>query len=399
MLAARNGSWLTAGVVRAGSGIAVGLYVCVFVALLFSGLQRTGDAGPVAADFSQVWAAGHAVLLGHPLAPYDLGAHAANLRLLFGPRSPPYVWVYPPFCLAAAAVLACMPYLIALTIEQGLTLALYARSIHSLLPNRLALLCALALPSVVINLVYGQLGALTAGLGGLAASCLVERPLLAGVCFGCMAYKPQLGLAVPLALVAGRYWSTIAAAAVTLACLVLGSVAAYGWQSWIVFASSLRVAGAYVFSRDAVGWYKLESAYAAARLLGAEPALAWVAQGSVVLAVFIAVVWLWWHDHDRRLKMALLLVAGLLCTPYCFEYDLVILGPVVALLVSHGLDRGFLPWQKTLLTAFGFIPLVEGPVAHYVRLPIGFLSIAACASFIVLRASRDARCCGMLRPG
>jgi hypothetical protein len=44
---------------------------------------------------------------------------------------------------------------------------------------------------------------------------LERRPYLAGSLFGLMIFKPQLGLLLPVALIAGRQWRVFAAAAAT----------------------------------------------------------------------------------------------------------------------------------------------------------------------------------------
>ena len=70
--------------------------------------------------------------------------------------------------------------------------------------------------------------------GGLAN--LNTRPLVAGLLFGLLAYKPQFGVMIPLALAAGHYWRSFAAAAVTVLFLALAvtfcSAQAYGRPSW-----------------------------------------------------------------------------------------------------------------------------------------------------------------------
>ncbi len=386
----RNGSWLTRDRLRAYAGIAIALYICLLIYQICLGLHASGAGRTQAGrDFSQIWAAGQSVLQGHPLAPYDPAAHVANMKRLFGQDAPLYVFVYPPFCLGVAALFAMIPYLVGALVEQGLMLVLYARSIRAILPRRLALLCALGAPSVMVNLGYGQIGTLTAGLAGLAAATIDRRPALAGTLFACMAYKPQLGLAIPVALLAGRHWTTIAAASGTAGLLGLVSTIVFGWHSWVVFAASLHTAGNLVFSRGAVEWFKLESVFAAVRLWGFRPAVAWMAQGVTAIAALTAVAVVWRGDGDMRLKMALLMVASLLCTPYCFEYDLVVLSPAIALVISHGFDRGFMPWQKSLLAAVAVIPLFESLAAEYLRLPIGTASLLGFAVLVVMRTARD----------
>ena len=74
-------------------------------------------------------------------------------------------------------------------------------------------LSALLAPASLINLLYGQNGFLTAALlvGGIRLA--PSRPLSGGVLLGLLAYKPQFGLVVVVALVAARLWRAIFAAA------------------------------------------------------------------------------------------------------------------------------------------------------------------------------------------
>ena len=55
-----------------------------------------------------------------------------------------------------------------------------------------------------VNVGHGQNGFLTAALLGGALHWLDRRPWLAGVLIGCLAYKPQFGVLIPVALLAGR---------------------------------------------------------------------------------------------------------------------------------------------------------------------------------------------------
>ena len=59
---------------------------------------------------------------------------------------------------------------------------------------------ALAFPAVFVNLGHGHNGFLTAALIGFALLWLDRRPVVAGILFGLLAYKPQFGLMIPLVL-------------------------------------------------------------------------------------------------------------------------------------------------------------------------------------------------------
>src|SRR5947209_4071280 len=78
-------------------------------------------------------------------------------------------------------------------------------------------------PATGITLISGQTGFLSGALmvGGLRL--LPTRPALAGVLFGLLTYKPQLGVLVPVALVAMSGGRAIVAALATFAALAVAS--------------------------------------------------------------------------------------------------------------------------------------------------------------------------------
>ncbi len=75
---------------------------------------------PLGTDFSNVYAAGTYVLEGQATVPFDPPRQYAREQAIFGPATPFYGWHYPPFFLGLAALLATMPYWLALiAIWQG----------------------------------------------------------------------------------------------------------------------------------------------------------------------------------------------------------------------------------------------------------------------------------------
>ena len=101
---------------------------------------------------------------------------------------------------------------------QGASFALYLGVIAAILAKlrrengaiaQLWLPVAAAFPAVFINLGHGQNGFLTAGLLGAALLSLPRRPLLSGILFGLLAYKPQFGLLIPVALLVAGQWRAI----------------------------------------------------------------------------------------------------------------------------------------------------------------------------------------------
>ena len=184
---------------------------------------------------------------------------------------------------------------------------------------------------------------------------LERRPGLAGACLGALAFKPQLAVGVPLALVlAGRWRALLTCAAVAVALpllswLVLGTVAWRGFFAAMPFIGSIL--------HDPGIWPKLVSVFAGVRLGGGSPSVAAAAQGLCALAGLACVAWVAWRRPGAGAEMATLVAAAMLCTPYLMDYDLVCLAIPMAWVASRGAHGGWLNWEKIVLAACFIAPL------------------------------------------
>ncbi len=104
--------------------LAAALLGAVFVVVTSDG-RNDRFGRPLGTDFSNVYAAGTYVLEGKASAPFDPRQQYAREQAIFGKDTPFFGWHYPPFFLGLAALLALMPYWLALLVWQGATLALY----------------------------------------------------------------------------------------------------------------------------------------------------------------------------------------------------------------------------------------------------------------------------------
>jgi hypothetical protein len=242
----------------------------------------------------------------------------------------------------------------------------------------------------LVNLGHGHNGFLTAALFGGALTLLDRRPVVAGVLFGLLAYKPQFGLMIPLALAASGRWRCFTAAAATVALLTLATTLAFGASVWDAFAASLRFTREVVLEQGDTGWHKIQSIFAWARMWGGSLALAYGLQAAATVAVGAALVWLWRGAAPFALKAAGLCFAAILATPYALDYDLMLLAPAVAFLAADGLARGFAPWQKTTLAALWLVPLLARSVAQATLVPLG-VPLMLAAFVLVLRQAAPRR--------
>jgi hypothetical protein len=391
----RSGSWLTPERLRVYPLLLLAFQAVAILVLVVTSDGRHDLFGrPLGTDFAQVWFAGSEVLAGHPAEPFDVQAHLAEQRAFFGPESDVYGWHYPPYFLALAALLALLPYAAALAVWQLSTLPLYLFGVGRALRNsrvsrRDVFVTALAFPAVFVNLTHGQNGFLTTGLFTGALLCLERRPWLAGMLFALLAYKPQFGMVIPVALVAGRHWRALLGAAASFVMLTAASITGFGLQSWRAFRESLGFTRSIVLEEGNVGWEKIQSVFSAVRMLGGTVAEAYVLQSVVVALVLGAIAWLWHSRADIRLKYAALLSAALIVTPYCLDYDMLLLGPAIAFAVAHGLQKGFAPFETTLLAATWLVPLLARIVAKLSYIPIGPLMMSALFVLILLRVINE----------
>lgn len=399
--ALRSGSWLTRERTRL---IAFAVLFASSVGLAFILATSNGlndyQGRPLGTDFSNVYAAGTYVLDGRAAAPFDPPQQFEREKQIFGADTQFYGWHYPPFFLFVAALLALMPYALALAVWQGVTFAIYLFAIRGLLsaalPARtiedskpLWLLFAIAFPAVFVNIGHGHNGFLTASLIALALVHLNARPVLAGILIGLLSYKPQFGLLIPLALIAGGYWRAFAAATATVIVLALVTTLAFGIDIWRAFLASTHFTRVVVLEQGDTGWHKIQSVFSWARMWGGGIPLAYAMQAAATLAIAASLVALWRSRASFALKAAALVVGALLATPYSLDYDFVILAPAIAFFAADGFTRGFGPWEKSALALLWLMPLVARTIAQQAMIPLGVIAMSILFILILRRATGE----------
>jgi len=384
----RSGDWLTDARIRGYSLILLAICAAAMVgwiALSDGLIDRNGK--PIGTDFSNVYAAGTLTWQGRPAEAYAPARQHDAEKAVFGGRQVPfYGWHYPPFFFVIAFLVASIPYAFGLSIWLITSLAAYLATMRAILPRPETLLVALAFPAVFVNIGHGQNGFLTAALLGGALHWLDRKPWLAGILIGLLAYKPQFGVLIPIALVADRRWHTIAAAVATVAALVAISLVTLGSGVWHAFIDSMTFTQTVVLEQGDTGWEKIQSVFSAVRMWGASVPAAYAIQTALALMLAASLAWLWQSDAAFELKAAALATASLLATPYVLDYDLVALAVAIAFFASHGLNRGFRNYEISLLAAAWIVPLLSRVIAGVTGIPLGLMVLLALYVFIVRRA-------------
>ncbi len=350
----RGMGWFTAERGRVYAVAAAAAWLGVLGGLLAAldrGIDRFGQ--PFGMDFASFWAASRLVLSGMAAEVYVPAVH----RLAEAPIVPPAVYeafFYPPPYLLLCAPLALLPFFGALGMFLGLSWVGFAVALRRAAGSPWAVLAALAYPAGLVNVIAGQNAMLTAGLIGGGLTVMDRRPWLAGLLFGLMAVKPHLALAIPVALVLSGRWTVLCAAAVSGLGVAAASAAVFGWDVWAGFLHGAPLSRA-ALEQGLVSYDRFQSAFAVARALRAGVGAAYAVQAlSVVLAVTAIV-----RARGRRHECAVIVLAGLLMTPFVLDYDYLVLAFPLVWLLRDWSQRGFPPWGRLMLLVQYLLPVSQ----------------------------------------
>lgn len=355
----RGGGWLTS---ERMAGYAWILLTCELLGFAFFVAGTHGLIvklhNPTSSDFVSFYAAGRLADAGTGWLAYDHAAHYAAEQQATEPGIGYNYFYYPPVFLLICAVLARLPYLCAFVAFQAGSLAACLLAVRPILRD-VKLVLLVAFPAVFWTLGTGQNAFLTAALFAAALWHIDRRPIIAGLLFGALCYKPHFGLLIPVALLAGGHGRAFVAAAGAVLALAGVSAWVFGLQSWTAFLQAMAGSQS-VYSTHAVDLAGLASPYGAMLTLGQEPWRACIVQAVVTLCAVVLIGIVWRRGLSLPVRAAVLLAAVPVATPIVMFYDLMLCGVAIAWLVRAGRERGFTPWTKTLLAVSFVLPLLSG---------------------------------------
>ena len=350
--------WLLLGVVPL---LCLG-YAALDSSAFWAGAMSRGQI--VGRDFVIFWGAATLLWRGDVLMLFDSTAFLPALDQIFGQKLAFNSFPYPPNSIFLIWPLGLLPYGAALPLWLGGTFVFLAALLRRAQIGWFGIVALLLSPSSVVNLCSGQNGYLSAALlcGGLLL--LQRRPGIAGCLIALLTFKPQLGLMLPLLLIAGRYWRGFIAASLGVVLLIAATLPVVGIEGWLLyFGTSMKQQ--IDFLQHGSGFFQQMSPtyFMTVRLMGGELATAWAAQAVVAIVVAGAGIWVFRQNVARDLKVAVILSATALFSAYLLNYDLVIV-PVAILLAArsaawHWSEQGvfFLAWIAPLLAVLPLPPL------------------------------------------
>ncbi|CAB3771063.1 membrane protein [Burkholderia sp. MSh2] len=356
-------------------------------------LSHNGALEPLSQDFSPIWSAAWLAAHGRAADAWQFSALFAIQKLavptmtLAGGTLP---WLYPPSMLLLVLPLGWLPYLLALVLWLGVTVALFAATLRATVQHDPAWLCALAFPGAFLTVIVGQTSLLTATLAGAGLLLLNRRPVYAGICFGLLTMKPQLAVLFPFALLCAGQWRALAAWAATIACSVALATLAFGFGPWVTFAHV--IGGVYtIIGHGQARVARMPSAFALATMAG-WPAI--VANGLQLLSAATAaaaVAYAWRGNCAYALRAATLACACLLVSPYLYDYDLTWYGIVIAWYARYAWTRGWRRFDREWLLLLWLMPLAGLLAVPHLSFQFMPLVTLASLGLLVSRIAQERR--------
>ena len=339
------------------------------VAALFVATVASGPK-PLALDFDPYWSAAHLTLGGHARDAYSNVVIEAFERAHTRMDEEGYLaFYYPPPYLMLCLPLGLLPYVPALLAFLTAQAAVLWIVLTRILRQGWALLPLLAYPGFLMNVLSGQNGGFSAACFGAALLWLERRPALAGACLGFLVCKPQIALAVPLALFAARRWRAACASAATAAALCGASFLVLGRDAWAGFFANAPAARGDLETLS-FKWRMMQSFYADIRIAGGNLALGYAGQALLAAVAVALLARICWLRRGAGPEMSALCVTALLVTPFLYDYDLMIAVPALAWLTAEAVRTGLLRGERALLLVLYFTPFLAVGFGRFLGVPL-----------------------------
>jgi len=345
--------------------------VLIYIALIQWGVLMTIDI-PISSGFSSFYSAGALAGQPDPTRVYDLDAHRAMQQAIYGDkRISCYYYFYPPFLLLILDPLAKLPYLAAFYVWGAAQTALYLAGIRQII-GKTSLWPFIAFPAAAISFALGQNSLLTASLFAFGLSMRDRnRPFLAGVILGLLAYKPHFGILMPIAFVAGREWKMIAGAVASISMLTAVTTLVFGFSIWPAYLHLFQTTAQDAFESGRVTYNGLISAFGSVLLAGGGKQAAYAVQAAFSVGSALLVYTLWRHTANNAIRCLSLIAGTMLSMPVILFYDYLPAAVALAFLAPEIRRTGWLRWEKALIIVIYLTALAGRPIAMAWNIPYG----------------------------
>ena len=340
-------------------------------------------------DFLQFPISAHLIAQGRSLDLYNTQVLAEAIQQITGRTSIDLKYFYGPQVALPFTLIDSLSFLAQAEIWVAISVAIYFACIYFISKTcptissswKLVALCAMAYPPAFHFFARGQLSAAVLLFVALAYVFFrAGNSWLAGLALGCLAFKPQFLVAIPLILLLATEWSVVAGLAISAAAQ-LGFAYTYFGPSVMrsYFSMLLHSAGHPSSTELLLSATQMHSLYSFWELLIPSPILLWTAYllSSVVVIALAARIWK--SASPLSLRFSALLIAAVLVNPHIYIYDLLALAPIFLLLVEWSIEHANhfnTPVLRILLYLSFLIPLF-GPLARWTHVQLSVIVFIA----------------------
>jgi len=333
-------------------------------------------------DFIQFPISARLIAQGRAASLYDPRVLNDEIAAITGHTRIYLEYYYGPQVALPFLALSCLSFLTQAEIWVALSLLIYFACIYLLWKTCSALkpypgliaLCAVAYPPLFHFFVRGQLSVLILlCFTGAYLAFRAQRYWLAGIALGCLVFKPQYLVAIPLVLIFAQAWKPLAAlilsavAQLALTLLYFGPVVMRPYFGMLFRSAVHPTSTELIFSP--IQMHSLRTFWT---LLIPSPAAVWMLYFLSSVAVIAATVAVWKSAAPLALRFSALVLVAVLVNPHLYVYDLLGMAPVFLLVSAWALNHPphpFTPALRLLLYLAFLLPLF-GPLSRWTHLQL-----------------------------
>ena len=368
--------------------------VIILVAFHTQQTSAQKESSPIGIDYRMMYAAGETTLSGKVAVVYNVPIQQAMVEQMLGTEMPKdVIWFYPPtFLLAIITLFSALPLYVSMFSWLIVTLILAVISARFLVQKQQSLaLLTIGYPSVLFTARWGQNSFLSTSLMSLGIAFMESKPVLSGLFFGLLTYKPQLAVFPFLILLVTKKWKVFRWSVFFTLVTVLCSVLLFGVDTWLAFLQ-------YFFKQTPAllssVWVKTAAIqptlYTALRLFGVKGMPLNILMGAVGIAATVLVMRVWKNTSRITLRGSAMVLGMLTFLPYFIQYDLMLLCIPLMLLVQDFIEYGCRTEEVILVIALWLLPLINMTIVNETLVQIcPFVSMIALV-FVLLRTKRIA---------
>ncbi len=235
-----------------------------------------------------------------------------------------YGWFYPPHYVFQIYFFGLLPFWLANFLFCILGIGLFAAAIYCICQKvdltQNILFYTLATPFVGFTLLTSQNSLYTASFLLIGLHFIDRKPVIAGLCFALMSYKPQFVIVIPFALLLTKNYKTFAYAGLFFIIQVIASMCVFGGNAWITFFQTTNKVW-YLLANNGLPINMMASSFATFMSFGLSQSTAKLLSLIWFVGISGIVLYIWHLRKGDTIAKALLSAGICLASPYLFHYD------------------------------------------------------------------------------